>query len=760
VSTTDLISPVSYQFECGEFEWRVRAIVLEERLSQPLCAELRLLTRSQVTPSDLVGVPTRVTIDRDGAARTFVGEVTRAEATLVASGETHVRVRFEPLLARARRLVRHRIFQSVSVLDIVQEVLGPVADCDFERVLDHDRIKREYCVQYAESDLDFAMRLLEDEGIAWFLDFGGPRTVMHLVEAARGYPVVAAADPELRLVPEHFEEATAESLQGLTAVQRAASPAVVERDWQWMMYASNFEQIHPEQAPGPYTEVSNPRRIASPMEVMTTAEIDAFTKASVRAEYERSASRDLLLRGSSNATSLAAGSHFLFDLGRAAPDPLLVLSVEHRGDCPDVELDGRGGQAGPRYSNTFECQPLAVPHRPPRTIPRPRIHSLHTAVVTGAPGEEIDVDYKGCIVVRMHWDRSNSAPELASCRLRVAQTWAGQGWGSVFIPRVGMEVLVAFLDGDPDRPLCVGCVYNGEHLEPYSLPDERTKSTIRTQSSPGGNGYNELTFEDAAGREEVYVRAQRNLRTQVLANESRSVGHDQSVEIGHDQTLTIGGDQHTTIKGNQTLTVDGGGTDGLAGTAVEVKGAVEVKVTEPGTVRIEAAERIELCVGGSSITIDGERITLRSGLGTTQTLDATAVLLPKNGSMLRLSGSVQLSAAPDSPLEVFSARTTMASAAGSYVVLTDNISIGAELGARMLLTADATLDAATITATAGQGAKLALDANAAVTGSEVSCTGGGGSLTVGPSGAALDGTTVDVSAAAVASLVAPMVKIN
>ncbi len=761
MSSTDAITPVIYHFECADFEWRVRAIVVEERLSQPLCVELRLLTSAVVVPEDVLGVAARVTIERDGAARTFVGELTRVETVSVASGETHARVRFEPLLARARRGVHYRIFQRTAVVDIAKEMLGPIADCDFEVVLDRERASREYCVQYGESDLDFAMRQLQDEGIAWYLDFSGERTVMHLVEAARGYPAIATEEPEIPFVPDHFEEADAESIQSITMVRRQASPSVVERNWKWILHAAHFEGVHPEDAPGPHSELADPRRLDSPDEMQTQTEIYALTKASARSEHERMASRDVVIRGSSNVTAMAVGHHFLFDFGREGADGLLILAVLHHGDCPEVELgSGAGGHGGQNYTNTFECQFLGVPHRPQRTIPRPRIHSLHTAIVTSPAGEEIGVGDYGTITVRMHWDRSGSDPELSSCRLRVAQMWAGAGWGTVFIPRVGMEVLVAFLDGDPERPLCVGTVYNNANQTPYSLPDERTKSTIRTQSSPGGDGYNELTFEDAAGAEEVYVRAQRNLRTQVLHNESRSVGADQSVQIGNDQTLAVEGDRHTTIKGNHTLAIDGGGTEGLAGSQVTVKGAVEVKVTDVGTVLIEAAERIEFRVGGSTIVMDGQTIQFQAGAGTMQRLDEAALVMAGRGSLMRLSSTVMVNAATGASLQMDGVQTALMSNAGSHITLSDTATVGAGLGSVLELTADATLNAATITATAGQGAKLVLDANAAMEGLEASCTGGGGSLKLGPSGAALDGTKVDVTAAAAVSVVAPMVKIN
>jgi len=755
-----VISPVQYQLECADIDWRVRSIVLEERLSEPFCAELRLVAPATESPPDLLGAAARLTITRDDVSRVFVGEITHAEVFATANGSTHARVRFEPLLARGRRAIKHRIFQNVSVIDIVREVLGPVGDCDFEVVLDRDRPRRDYCVQYGESDLQFAMRLLEEDGIAWFLDFGGERTRMHLVEATRGFPQIAIDEPELRLVPEQFEEADVESIQALSLVRRSPSPGFSTRNWTWILEPEIFEQVHPADATPPWSEIVEPHRLSHDTEAMRIVELDEVTKASCQIAHERMLSRDALASGTSNVSALAAGTHFRFDVGREEPQPLLVLSVRHRGDCPEVELHGAQHRAAPNYTNAFECQPLAVPHRPQVRYPKPRIHGMHTAVVTGPEGEEIYTDIAGRIMVRMHWDRSGSAPELASCWLRVAQMWGGANWGSVFIPRVGMEVLVAFLDGDPDRPLCVGCLYNGSHYPPYPLPDERTKSTIRTQSSPGGKGHNELTFEDAAGSEEVYVRAQRNLRTQVLANESRSVGADQSITVGHDQSTTVDGDQHVTVKGNQTIAVDGGGTVGLPGTEIADKGTAMVRVTDPGCVIFDAAERIELRVGASMIVIDGESINLIAGAGTMQKLDETAVILAGRGAMMRLAGTVAVTAAGGATLQMDEQQTILTAALGSSVVLADNATVGATLGAKLELGTDATIGGATVVATAAAGGKLTLDTDATVEGLQVSCTSAGGSMSLTPAGATLDGTTVDVTAAAMATVVSAMVKIN
>lgn len=730
--------------------------MVEERLSEPFCAELRLVAASGAGTADLLGVAAKITIIRDDVAHVFVGEVTRAETFATANESTHARVRVEPLLCRARRATKYRIFQEITIIDIVRELLGKVGDCDFEVALDVERPRRDYCVQYGESDLQFAMRLLEDDGIAWFLDFAGDRPVMHLVEAQRGFPQIPLDEAELLLVPDQPDTADVESIQAITIARRTPSPGVSARTWNWMTHAFIDEQNHPAEAAQPWSELIEPRRMWGEYDLMTEGEIGDATRASARIEHERALCRDVMISGTSNVSALGVGLHFTFDVGLDEPQPLLVLAVRHRGDCPEVEVHGQH-RSGPNYTNTFECQSLNVPHRPQLRMPKPRIHGMHTAVVTGPEGEEIHVDYKARIMVRMHWDRSGSAPELASCWLRVAQMWGGDGWGSLFIPRVGMEVLVTFLDGDPDRPLCVGCVYNGLHSIPQALPENRTKSTIRTQSSPGGNGHNELTFEDAAGSEEVYLRAQRNLRTQVLSNETRSVGGDQTIGIGGGQSVEIDGDQTIRVKGSQMVFIHDKEKSDLASSHVDVAGLANLHCRE---FCVTADESIVLQVGGSSIRIDENMINFLSGGGTAQTLDETSVTISKRGSVVRIADSVLLNAAGGGMMQMDADQTLLLAPPGASLVLTDSAKVGSSLGAKLELGTDASLGGASVVATAGSGGKLTLDAGAALEGVQVDCTSAGGSMALSATGATIDGTTVDVTASAMASVVAAMVKIN
>jgi type VI secretion system secreted protein VgrG len=228
--------------------------------------------------------------------------------------------------------------------------------------------------------------------------------------------------------------------------------------------------------------------------------------------------------------------------------------------------------------------------------------------VVGKAGEEIWTDQYGRIKVQFHWDRQGKQDESSSCWVRVSQSWAGKGWGSMFIPRVGMEVVVSFLEGDPDRPLVTGCVYNSGAMPPYALPGEQTKSTLKSNSSKGGSGFNELRFEDKAGAEEVFVHAQKDF--------SRVVLNDDALEVSGKQTVAIKGDQTVTVNGDQSITVN-------------------------KTIVIEATTSIELKVGGSSIKIEPAQITLKS---TQITLNAEAGMQLKAGATMDLDGGGMLTA--------------------------------------------------------------------------------------------------------------------
>jgi type VI secretion system secreted protein VgrG len=252
----------------------------------------------------------------------------------------------------------------------------------------------------------------------------------------------------------------------------------------------------------------------------------------------------------------------------------LLLRVHHRGQRNDPGTAGADGEG--EYSNDFEVMPSEVVYRPPRRTPVPQISGLQTAIVTGPEGEEIYVDEFGRVKVQFHWDRQGEGDDVSSCWIRVSQGWAGAGFGQVYIPRIGQEVIVQFIEGDPDRPLITGRVYNGDNALPYPLPDNKTVSTMKSKSSKDDDGFNEFRFEDKAGSEEIYLHAQKDFNEEVLSCHTTDVGYDQTNTVHNNQTEQIDVDQKLTVDGNRDVEVKTNFDEKIGGTETRnVTGAVK-----------------------------------------------------------------------------------------------------------------------------------------------------------------------------------------
>jgi type VI secretion system secreted protein VgrG len=308
-----------------------------------------------------------------------------------------------------------------------------------------------------------------------------------------------------------------------------------------------------------------------------------------------------------------------------------------------------GAVAGEEFDfrNHFECIPYSTPFRPARVTPRPVISGAQTAVVVGQSGEEIWTDKYGRVKVQFHWDRYGKADENSSCWIRVSEGWAGKNWGVIMLPRLGQEVVVSFLEGDPDQPLITGRVYNAEQMPPYDLPGEQTKSTLKSLSSKGGGGFNELRFEDKKGDEQVFIHAEKNLDIRVKNeafetvekdlhvivqqnrfdhvenNRNEKVDQDAIINIGRDHHLKIDGKQAITIQGSRSLAVTGDVADKFDANHSESVGtAYYLKASQ---IVIEAAMGMTLKCGGNSVVIDPSGVTL------------TAPMITIDGSMVRIA---------------------------------------------------------------------------------------------------------------------------
>jgi type VI secretion system secreted protein VgrG len=590
---------------------------------------LYALTVNLVAPLDLdvdaqalVGEQACLTLQLgDGALRCVHGIVARLESWEEGSGDDRRRFRAHvvPALWKLGHVRRSRIFQRMTVPEIVDKVLR-AGGVEHRASLSVTYRTREYCVQYAESDLAFVSRLLEEEGIFYFFEHEPDRHTLVLGDASSAY-VAIAGEPRVVFREPSRMAAAEEHVDAFSARVEVRPARVVLRDFDYLRPALDLttsagaeDALEIYEFPGRYDEASGGSALAR-----------------IRLDEQRVGAETA--SGAGIVRRLQPGAVFELDEHPIAAlnGKYLVLSVHHEGDQRDV-LGGLApvDERRKAYRSRFTCVRAEVPFRPERRTPRPVIPGPQTAVVVGPSGEEIHTDAHGRIKVQFHWDRDGRRDDRSSCWIRVSQAWAGPGWGALYLPRIGQEVVIEFLDGDPDRPLVTGAVYNGMNPPPLPLPDEKTKSTLRSASSPGSGGSNELRFEDAAGQEEIYLHAQKDLRIEVENDKAQRVGGNerltvekdrsrevrgnQTLEVAKDDSARIGGDQLLQVGLDRTTTVGGNDTESIGGDqSVDVGRTLSVSVGMAATETIALAKALN--VGGAyAVTVGAAMNELVGGL--------------------------------------------------------------------------------------------------------------------------------------------------
>lgn len=587
--------------------WRVAQFHVHEALSEPYEAVIDLAESGRTDLSALLGHPAALVVTRGALHRRLCGVVHAVEDFGTTPTRRHVRAHLVPALWLLQQRKDSRIFQDLTALEVVREVLhvaqvyqgeGELIDGDLDPTA---FARRECCVQYQETDLAFITRLLEDEGVTYYFRHDGPREAMVLAWDASTdafcRQVPTAQDAPVQVMGDGGSTHSAETVRRLEMALSLQPTGVTLREW-------DFTRPFDDAAPSPGREMGmthahprdvGPRSMYEHPAHATLTDYDVSARHYRRDDLARRAAlrfneydaRRAVGRGEGVVTGCMPGLRLsLVNEDGEHLGPFVLTSVEHTGraaEHPD-EVDPPRGED--RYANAFEFIPVDKVFRPLRQAPRPQVNGPQTATVMAAPGDsdEVCVDAYGRVLLRFHWERperrsASQQAKPASCWVRVAQSWAGDGWGVVFHPRVGMEVVVQFLDGNPDRPMVTGCVYNRHNPPPPDgeVVERRTRSTIRTSSSPGGGGYNELAFEDLAGREEVYLRAQRDLRAEV--------GHDRHATVSRDETLRVGGDQRESIEGGRAVRV-------ARDDAREVLGAVDERVHKDRVRRVDGDEGV------------------------------------------------------------------------------------------------------------------------------------------------------------------------
>ncbi|MBL8841008.1 MAG: type VI secretion system tip protein VgrG [Planctomycetes bacterium] len=638
-----------------DFE-QVESFAVSERLCGLFTMRFVILSSTDLDLKGLLRQPAKATIVQpDGTRRPFRGVVARAARQIDESTGGSFRFQIEAVPALWFMDLRRncRIFQNQTILEIVEAVCGEHGFSDIDKsCVRQALVAREYCVQWQESDLAFVIRLLEEHGIFWYFRHDEQKHKLVLGDCAAGFD---------RCLEESVERSSKGGASGITSwrrEQRYVAGQVIRRDFDW-------------QAPTALPEGTSSSVLGLPDQAthvdydypggFVTA--DAAT-ASAEAAMHAVESGYHAIEATSDVVPLQPGGKVELDesLGIAnaahVEREFLVTGVDHL-------LTGEG------YRNRFTCLPTATGFRPPRTQPRPRIPGVQTAFVVGPDGEEIHTDEHGRVKVRFHWDRSETAVPDTTCFLRVAQSWSGAGFGAWFLPRVGSEVVVTFIDGDPDRPLVTGCVYNPSLANPFTPGSTPNVSGWRTKSTADGaaDAFHEISFDDTKDAEKLVIQAQKDRALTVKNDDVVAIGHDQTITVKNARTRTVEeGDEAVTIaKGHRTVTVSEGNlthavTKGTWSThtkgavtleidegdlvtkvvggarTTEVKGADTLTISEgdrtvevsagketlnvkqgdletkvdAGKCTIEAGTSIELKVGGNSIKIDAQGITLKA----------------------------------------------------------------------------------------------------------------------------------------------------
>jgi type VI secretion system secreted protein VgrG len=641
-----------------------------EAISSLFRFELRLLSENHnIVFEDIIGRNVTISVDlADGEKRYFNGIISSFSQGS-GGGDPERAPHFSfysaamvPWFWLLTQTADSRIFQNLSVPDIVEKIFTEKGFLDYRISLHESYEKRDYCVQYRETDFNYISRLLEDEGICYFFDHEDGKHTLVLADSPEDHkPCRTQESARYQISTGGWLDE--DVITSLEKRQKITPGKYTLNDYNFKMPSTDLKVgVASQQALGPGEfEIYD-----YPGEYEKRAGGERLTNLRMQEEETQITT----IGGSSVCRAFTSGyrfelqGHYRDDMDKKA----FVLShVDHMSSEETSYMTG-SGRSEFSYSNSFTCIPFDVPYRPPRITPKPVVEGVQTAIVVGPEGEEIYTDEYGYgrVKVHFHWDREDRKGEERSCWIRVSQLWAGENWGAMYIPRIGHEVVVDFLEGDPDRPIITGRVYHGTNKTPYTLPDEKTKSTIKSKTTPGGKTHNELLMEDKNGKTQV-----------VLSN---AYGH-KITEDEESQSLTIETRDKHTIKlddKNKNISIKTTNAHTVAMDDTDTRGEGTISVLTTNGNRIEMDDKnekmtaqttkghtllfddknkkVELVTtdGHSAVLSDGEqKISITSTKGHYMTIDDSgdSITLEDSGGMHRFKldiGGSKLIIATDS----------------------------------------------------------------------------------------------------------------
>lgn len=558
------------------------------------------------------------------------------------------------------RRAQSRIFQHISVPEILKKVF---AGLDVSFKIQGTFQPRDYCAQYRETDFSFASRLMEEEGIYYFFQHTADGHTMVLANTPQSHPDIPLSG---NIIFEHEtgDASEAERIFSWQKVQELGSGKYTLWDHCFELPHRHLEaeeliqdsvtvgnvthklevgdnsKLEVYDYPGRYAQRFDGINKGGGEQPAELQKIFQDNRRTVKIRMQQEAASNLVMEGSSNCRHFTSGHKFTLQRHFNADGVYVLTEVSHVAHL--AVSDYRSGDSNEfKYENRFTCIPFAIPFRPVRVTPKPTVQGTQTAVVVGPPGEEIFTDKYSRVKVQFHWDREGKNNADSSCWVRVSTLWAGKQWGMIHIPRIGQEVIVDFLEGDPDQPIIVGSVYNADMMPPYTLPANKTQSGIKSRSSMKGGpaNFNEFRFEDKKGQEDIYLHAEKNWTIMVENDKNQTVGHDETHTVHHDRTKTVDHDETTTVGHNRTETVGENEVITIGKNRTETVGENErVIITKNRTEMVGVNKNIT--IGGVETHTTGKNRNVT--VGQDMLLNVTKNLTENAGMVLNIHAGVEV----------------------------------------------------------------------------------------------------------------------
>jgi type VI secretion system secreted protein VgrG len=604
--------PIRVDTPLGEDALLLERFTGVEAVSQQFLFHLSAVsTNGSLAVDDILQRPLVVTLLLpENESRFIHGIVSRAVRLERGKGLTSFHLEVVPWTWLLSLTTNCRIFEQKTVREIIEQIFKDEGFQDYEFGLSGSYAPREYCVQYRETSLDFVSRLMEEEGIFYFFRHTKEKHTLIIRDSQSAFaPCPFRPDVEYGSSTETVSDKDVVRTVALEHSVRSRTISLSDYDFQnpkvKLDVRATSDRYDLYDYPGKYVSRDMGERYA-------------------KVRLEEQESQRLILRGTGNCRQFIAGCHFrLHDIsGEGMDDSYVLLSVSHSASATSYRSKGLKPFV---YKNQFQAIPAAATYRPPRIVRRPVVQGSQTAVVVGPEGEEFWVDKFGRVKVHFFWDREDKS----SCPVRVSSSWAGKNWGAIQIPRIGQEVVVDFLEGDPDRPLIIGRVYNAEQMPPYGLPADQTISGVKSRSSKGGGpeNYNEIVFEDKNGSEFIRIHAEKDMQEHVEKDSYEYVGKDRNLTVDGSQSEMVSGDKHLTVQGERREAVKGdvsldfrGDQHAKVGGVYSVESGQEIHIKGGMKVVIEAGMQLSLIgpggfvdIGPAGVTIQGTLVKINSG---------------------------------------------------------------------------------------------------------------------------------------------------